>query len=108
MCPGEIDRVASVADGMDVVAVPGQHSLDEIPDRVLVFDVKDGFVADRVTMCRACPRARALVLIGARQIDLERRAVTDFAVHPDVAAALLDDAVHGGEAEAGAFALWFG
>jgi hypothetical protein len=38
-----------------------------------------------------------------RQVDLERSAFAGFAVQPDVAFALLDDAVYGGEAEACAF-----
>src|SRR5579871_4402572 len=36
------------------------------------------------------------------QVDLKRRPAAYFAVDPDVSAALLDDAVHRGEAEAGA------
>ncbi len=38
----------------------------------------------------------------ARQIDLERGAFAGFAVQPDVAFALLDDAVHRGQSEPGA------
>ena len=44
----------------------------------------------------------------ARQEDLERRAAAVLAVDPDVAAVLLDDAVAGGEAEAGALARRLG
>ena len=40
----------------------------------------------------------------ARQVDAEGRALADLAVGEDVAARLLDDAVDGGQAEAGALA----
>ena len=42
--------------------------------------------------------------LDARQIDLERGAAAHFAVDVDVAAGLLDDAVDGGQAQAGALA----
>src|SRR3972149_585884 len=42
---------------------------------------------------------------GPRQVDLEGRAVAGLAVDPDVALALLHDAVDGREAEAGALRL---
>ncbi len=43
-----------------------------------------------------------------RQVHFESCAVADFAVYPDVSAALLHDSVHGREAQAGAAALRFG
>ena len=42
--------------------------------------------------------------VGARQINFEGGAGIQFAVNADVAAALADDAVAGGQAEAGALA----
>ena len=38
----------------------------------------------------------------AREIDLEGGAFADLAIHPDIAFALLDDAVHGGKPKPGA------
>ena len=49
-------------------------------------------------------RARAPRRPRGRQVDLERRAAARLAVDPDAAAALLDDAEHGREPEAGALA----
>src|SRR5207245_2021868 len=42
-----------------------------------------------------------------RQIYLDGRAAPALAVHPDIAAALLDDSVHGGETEPGTLADLF-
>ena len=44
-------------------------------------------------------RWHSLTGVDARQINLEGRSVAGFAVHPDVASALLDDAVDRGKAE---------
>src|SRR5205823_3533056 len=47
-------------------------------------------------------------LIDAREIDFEASAFAHFAVDPDETAALFNHAVNGGEAQAGAFALFLG
>src|SRR5580658_5413126 len=46
--------------------------------------------------------------LGSRQINMESGAASYFALHHDVSAALLHDAVHGGEAEAGALTFLLG
>jgi hypothetical protein len=51
---------------------------------------------------------RLLLDMVPRQEDPERGALADFAVDIDEAAGLLDDAVDGGEAEAGALADFLG
>ena len=69
-----------------------------------IFHQQDGFVAGRDLRDwdRRLGSDEFSTGRDPRQIDLERRSPAGFAVHPDVAAALLDDAVNGGEAEAGA------
>src|SRR6266550_1240814 len=47
-------------------------------------------------------------LLDPWQVELEGGAMPDLAVHPDESAALLDDAVHGGEAQPRPFALLLG
>ena len=48
-------------------------------------------------------------VIRAGEIDLKRRAMSRFTVDHDVSCALLDNAVYGGQAQAGSFAqlLWW-
>ena len=58
-------------------------------------------------MLAGLPAGRGADLLGlgqARQIDLHRRAVALLAVDAHMAAGLLDEAMHHGEAEARAFA----
>ncbi len=47
-------------------------------------------------------------LFDAREIDLKARAEAESAIDPDVAAALLDDSVDGGEAEASSLSDFLG
>src|SRR5689334_1299121 len=42
------------------------------------------------------------------QVNLETRAMTHFAVRPNIAARLLDDSINGGESKAGPFARRLG
>ena len=73
--------------------------------RVFVLDDQDRFRARAGRVVAATAAAGDLgVSVGARQVDLERRALAELAVDPDVAAALLDDAVDGREPEPGALA----
>ena len=77
------------------------------PEGLLVFDEQDRLPPFRGHRRRRDER-RLRRLVDARQIDLERRASPHLAVHPHVAAGLLDRAVHHGQAEAGALPLFLG
>ncbi len=65
---------------------------------MLVFDDEDCFGALQRGHGRGC-LGRVRRLIDPRQVDLEDGPLADFAVHPDAAPALFDDAVDRGEAE---------
>jgi hypothetical protein len=76
--------------------------------RLIVLDDQDGLGPDGgMLLSLARPHGRCLFL-HSRQVDLENRALARLGVHPDVAAALLDDPVHRGQAEPSAFALLLG
>ena len=87
-------------------AVAAQDGRGERAHRLVVLDEQDRLRGPAGSGGRRRRRrGRRLALgFGARQIDGERGAAPRLAVDPDVAAGLRDDAVDGGEAEAGAAA----
>src|SRR5205807_2134273 len=64
---------------------------------VLVFRKENGFAAAAGPGQRRLDRI--LRILDSGQIDLEGGSLAGFAVHPDAAAALLDDAIDGRESE---------
>src|SRR5439155_23260751 len=85
-----------------------QDLAGEIAEAGLVFDEEEGLD----TAGYLGPDGRGLALGGSagdpREVDGEARPLVRGAVDGDVALALLDDAVHGGEAQAGALARSLG
>src|ERR1700732_2452420 len=107
MCRCNFESMNTIDGFEDWVARPFEIDADEDAHTLFVFHEKNGFISWR----RSAGRSLCGAFIGFRQhlrkINLEGRAVSHFAVHPDVSAALLHDAVHRCQAEPGAFALLF-
>ena len=100
---GQLQRVEAVARLENGVAVLAQEPGEDGAHRRLVLRHENGFASP----ARDARRRRSLGLsAGTRQgqVDLERGALPRLAVDRHESAALLDDAVHRGEAEAGALA----
>ena len=101
MPPAEVDGGAAVRGRQHVVAEPQQHLLDQLPLLVVVFDQQDRLACRRAMSSLGGAGASA-ACARPRQRDREDRALADLALDLDVAPRLLDDAVGGGEPEAGA------
>src|SRR5271154_2503681 len=110
MQPGEFQSGMSVLGFDHCVACHFQVLAGEFAHAFFIFNQQDCFRAlrQRLTLYSAVARWGALLIPDARQVNLETRSAAWFAVYPHVAAALFDDAVHGGEAEASALALFLG
>src|SRR3954466_3585726 len=74
---------------------------------VFVFHQQHGFSA-ATSRLQGVSRSEVSRCIHSRQIYLKSRADSKLAVNPNVAAALLDDAVHGGESQPSALTNFFG
>ena len=98
------DRVGPVDRLDDGVAPPAQGFADDGPRFDLIFDHEHGLRAGERGRRQLAGGLRRELLGRDGQVDLERGAVAELAVHPDRAAALRDDAVHGGQPQAGAAA----
>ena len=94
---------------MDCVALGLEHSADDFPDSLIVFDDQDGLAAlgQRLRVIDRNTRF-ADVFPGSRQIELDRGALTDLAVNRDVPARLLDEAIDHGQAQPAAAAVGLG
>ena len=108
----QVDRVAAAADQFergrpvagleDGVAVRLEDLGDEPANDELVLDEQNRLGAGRRRVVVARRRRMHGGLVDGGQEDAERRALARGGVDLDRAAALLDDAVDGREAEAGA------
>src|SRR5271155_4317396 len=107
MQPGEFQSGMSVLGFDHGVAGHFQILAGEFAHTFFIFNQQDCFRAlrQRLTLDSAVAPWSALLVPDARQVHLETRSAAWFAIDPHIAAALLDDAVHGGEAEASALAL---
>src|SRR2546428_11671404 len=70
----------------------------ELPDGPLVLHQQNRLTALGRVSQRATRLRRVGGAVDARQVDFERRALTELAVDPDVATALLHDPVDGRQA----------
>ena len=94
--------LVGVVDGQHLVAVGLEHQPHELAHALVVLDDHDRLGAALGLGLGGGARPARRGALGGRQVDLERRAAARLAVDVDPAAALLDDAEHGREAEAGA------
>ena len=94
------------------IALVGQRPGGEHAHRVLVLDQQDGALAGQVARGCLGRLRRGLALVAGvlvdRQVDAEDRPFARLAFHEHETAGLLDDAVHGGQAQAGALAHLLG
>jgi hypothetical protein len=105
---GEAQTGFAIFGFEDLVAARGESEADEFAHRVLVFYQQNGFAAAGFVGLGLGGAQFFRRIFGARQIDVEGCALPDLALGEDVSIALLDDAVDGGEAEAGAFSFFLG
>ena len=93
---GDTEGFAPLACQEHPVAISGKHSLDDLPHGALVLHHEHRFVS--LQRRRGGSGGQDLDLpFNAREVDLEGRTHSDFAVDAYVAVALLHDAVHHGE-----------
>src|SRR5262249_19831987 len=91
----------------DVITETLQRFGSEGSKRKLIFHEKDRAVSRRGFLY-GCSMGLLRRPLDSRQVDRERGADADFAVDGDVPAALFDNSVHGGEAQAGALPRFLG
>ena len=110
MSAEDADGFLAIAGGEDAIAVRFEQGFGDHADHDFVIDQQDGFIAADIGGGGGgggggLERSDGLI---AWEEDAEGSALTwgGLTFHPS--AVLLDDAVGGGEAEAGAFALFFG
>jgi len=102
-----LQRFKPVLAWDDLIAVEGKHLHDELANHPLVLGQKNGFGAAQ-GRSRRFQRNSLGDFIVTRQIDLDGGTLPQFAVAPDVAPALFNDAMHSGQTQSRAFALFFG
>ena len=115
----EVDRAADfigqskcligAVGGEDVIARAAQDVGDDPLNVWVVLDEEDRLAG---ALGDACDPLRGLrfeggCLLGEWKEDLEGRPLAHLAVHPDRAAALHDDPVHGREPEPGSLCPWW-
>src|SRR5581483_3304933 len=100
---GDFQGVAPVSSLEDLISATFQVFLPNLTQRILVFDEQNGFCPNMPLLSIAIYRGDRGVLRHQRQVDLEHRPMTDFAINPNPAAALFDDPIHSCEAESRAF-----
>jgi len=105
---GEGKSCVSVAGFEDAIATAGEGFADELADRLFVLDQKDSFGSAGRGERDWVGAGGSAGFVDAWKINRESGAAAEFTLNEDVAAALLDDAVNGGESKAGAFAFFFG
>ena len=109
-CASQIRSASLGVGGLEHgVALHGQDLAGERAHALVVLDEQDRLRAAPPGAGRPRPpRATAIASLDPRQVDLEGRALPRLAVHPRCAAALLDDAVDGRQAQPGALARLLG
>src|SRR5690606_20631531 len=103
----ELNGFHAVTGRNDGVAGFGENAFGEFPEPVVVFDQKNAFGAAFDPACRGSMNGFDGGF-GQRQVDFETGTDARFAVDVDVAAALLDDPMHHGQAEPGSLAALLG
>src|SRR3990172_7387635 len=100
----ELEGLGSVAGGEDIVAAALQDRAGELEQIRIVLHHQN-----RLASARDRSRRIRSELLGSAvdlgEVDHERGPFPGLALDPDVPAALFDDAVDGGEPEAGAFSF---
>src|SRR5580704_15567889 len=105
---GDLFGVLRVEREDNLVALSGKNGANQIADCLFVFDQQDNLAGATFEKRNLFRYFRFDLLIHTGQINLERAAFSRFAVHPDVATALLDDSVDGREPQSSAASALFG
>jgi len=110
----QVDRLAArepghgggrIGNGVDAIAELGERLLRRPAHPGIVLDQQHALAAARQFRRRRFGTGvRLRRHVGARQVDLDARAVAELAVYLHVAVRLLDEAIDHGEAEAAALA----
>src|SRR5712671_6784740 len=108
MAGGKGEGGVAVGGFENAIAAGGQSFADELTDGLFIFDEEDGFRSVGGAERNCCGAKGVAGFVDTREINGEGAAVAGFALNKDIASALLDDAVDGGQAEAGSFAFFFG
>src|SRR5687767_13378756 len=95
---GQLDGLDAIGGLEDAIAMRLENTTGQHAHRRVVFNEQNRFCAAERRLWRLDGRL-VQGLIDAWEIDLEARTVPHFAVRRDVASTLLDDAVHGRQAE---------
>jgi hypothetical protein len=106
MVTGETQCVSATGGDEDLVTSVAQNFRGHLAHRRIILDKQDRFAPGTEVEC-FLHGVRMRRLRNPRQERIKGAPRTHFAFDPDIAAALLRDAVNGGEPEAGAFAFFF-
>ena len=101
-------RIVAIHRLKHAVAVEDQRAGDKVAQVAFILDHEDGLGALRARNCVSAFSGSTAARCCAGKINMEGRALAQFALHLDPAVMLLDDAEDGGQAEAGAFAQFLG
>ena len=92
-----LETFVSATGDENAVAIAFEDFLGHVPQHGIVFDHHDGF-RPPVSLAGALPSGdRFSVSVGGGKKNFEGRPLIRFAVEPDIAVVLLDDAVNGGQ-----------
>src|SRR5580692_1804017 len=99
-----LERFEAIRGLEDAISERRKGQETKFPHHRFVLDEQERLrpSAHRGSSMAVGSRNELRALGGARQINFESRAVSQFAIYGDVSAALLDDAMAGCEAQAGA------
>src|SRR5260221_10048254 len=105
---GDAEAALAIFSFEHLVTTRGQGYAHQFADGFLVFHQQDGFASAYFALLDFGGFQLFGGFFHARQINMESRARSGLAFGENVSIALLDDAVNGREAEAGAFSLFLG
>jgi len=104
---GKGESSIAIAGFEDVIAAGLESFANELADGILVLDEEDGFGPAGGGEGKRSGAVGFRRAIDTGEINGEDGTAAELALDEDVTAALLDDAVNGGKAEASAFAFFF-
>src|SRR5579872_3780959 len=105
----QVERDPAVFGLHNRKAMLNQHLPRQRAHQRVILDQKNGFpIASWWESLGVAFASNSQFVFSARQIDLECRPATRFAVDPDVTSALFDDSIHRRQTKTGALSQFFG
>src|SRR5689334_13313832 len=98
---------SSIRCGQDAVTFVCQNFTKQTADIVFIIHYQNCFHASRRMGARFLHCAAFRATVASRKQDVESCSVSRLAIHADVTACLVNDAIYGCEPEPGTFALFF-